>query len=247
VAPALVVVAVDGEPLVQTGRVAAARHARQLVGAARARRPARLLVAVGRAADDARAALAPLLGAGELLLVPEVIGCDGAGFLAAYAGAPAPELELVHAADLVAGAATRLLTVAGAVAAPGVLEVPVAATVEDVVAAAGGARCGPAWVALASSLRPGPPLERDAAVGSLPGLRALLVAPGASTLARRARGDLRALDVSSPLGVDRAWLGAFDPNAAAAAPLSLELCARRLGFDPGSLAWPGLDLDGGTS
>ena len=233
----LLVVAVDGEPLVATGRQAAAQHAEALVRAARARAAGgRLVIVIGAGADEARAALAPLLAADELLMVPDVIGCADAALL------PVAD-KLLHAAELLATGSTRFVTVAGAVVVPGARHVDASATVADAIAGAGGVSCGPSWVALASTLRVQPPLERDARVGDLPGLRAIIVAPGASTLARRARGDGRALDPASPLGVDRAWLGAFDPNAAAQSPLSLELVARRLGLDPGSLSWPALDPD----
>ncbi len=250
----LIVCAADGEPLVQTGRQAAARFAEALVRAARARAAGpssgagrRLVVAIERRAADARAALALLLHTDELLVVDDVAGCGEAAFLRACLGAADRDAQVIHAADLVASNDTRLITVAGAVAAPGVRLVAASATIDDVVAGAGGAICGPAWVALRSTLALLPPLDRDVRVGDMAGLRAVIVAPGASTLARRARGDLRAPDPTTPLGVDRACLGVFDANRAAAAeasfstPLSFDLVSRRLGFVPDSLAWPALD------
>jgi hypothetical protein len=237
-AAGLVVTALDGEPLVWTARHAALAHAAQLVRAAE-RRGAEVAYVIGRGADDVRAALAAAgVAAGAVHELPEVIGCDDAAFVRRSLASEA--VDVVHAADLAAPAGQVLLTVAGAVGSPGARLVDASARVTDVIAAAGGASCGPAWVALATTLRVEPPLERDLRVGERPGLRAIIVAPGGSTLARRARGDLRALDVASPLGVDRAWLGAFDANAAARSPLSIALVTRRLGFAPGDLRWPTL-------
>ena len=233
----LLVAALDGEPLVVSGREAARQHAARLVAAA----GPDAAYAIARGADAVRAALLAAGVRGERIVdVPVVIGCDDAAFLRAnVAGATSVQ----HAAELIASASPGQvwLTVAGAVVAPGARFVDASARVSDVVAAAGGVTCGPAWVALGSFLHVRPPFERDARVGDLGAGRALLIAPGGSTLARRARGDLRALDVASPLGVDRAWLGAFDANAAARAPLSIALVSQRLGFAPGQLSWPELE------
>ena len=229
------VAALDGEPLVVSGREAARQHAARVVAAAG---PDATYV-VARGAEDVRAALLAA-GAGRIVEVPAVIGCDEPAVLRARFAAS----DVVHAAELVAAGAPGQvwLTVAGAVAAPGARFVDASARIAEVLAAAGGVTCGPAWVALASFVHARPPLERDARVAELGGgCRAILVAPGGSTLARRARGDLRALDVASPLGVDRAWLGSFDANDAARAPLSIALVAQRLGFAPEQLSWPDLE------
>jgi hypothetical protein len=240
----LLAAAVDGEPLVATGR-AVARDAtadllRGLGAAAAAVGAAHLAVALERRAADARAALLAAAPGLRVVEVPDVLGCrDEVALLAAAGGAGVLAVDAAALAELGRGLAAPggaaapevWLTVAGAVAEPGVRRVAPGLSVDGAVALAGGPTCGPAWVALAGGPLTGSLADRDSVIDGR--WRALTVLPGGSELARRARGDRRAGAETRASGLDPSWLGAGAPGEPPAAALPLELVALRLG-----LPWP---------
>lgn len=183
--------AADGEPGVETARrIAEHRAAEVVAGLASvvafigAREG---IVAVEERATDACRALTE--AGGRVARVPDVARCDDAADLA-WDAARTRDALVVDASALVELAARtpvteRWISIAGAVERPGVRAVPVGATVEDVVRGAGGATCGPAWIALGDGPLTGRPLDRDDVVTKA--TRALFVTAASSDLARRLR------------------------------------------------------------
>jgi Na+-translocating ferredoxin:NAD+ oxidoreductase RnfC subunit len=124
----------------------------------------------GEPADLAHDVAGVRVAPGADPLAAGVLVLDAAAVVALGAGAPVVE---------------RTVTVAGDVARPGVGRVPVGVSIEELVAAAGGATCGPAWVALGDGPLAGRPMDRDDVVGKA--TRAVFVAAAGSDLVRRAR------------------------------------------------------------
>lgn len=204
----VVAAAADGAPLVASARrLAAAEPAALLhglrVAMAATGAPRGLIAVEARAAELVRA-LEPELpegGAVAIAAVPDVAGCGDPAELcrdAAGVSVPPGADPLDHGVLVVSAAALcdlaaaprqpvvdRVVTVAGDVLRPGVRRVPVGTAIEDLVAAAGGASCGPAWLALGDGPLDGRPLGRDDVVGKT--TRAVTVVAGGSDLARRAR------------------------------------------------------------
>jgi Na+-translocating ferredoxin:NAD+ oxidoreductase RnfC subunit len=122
---------------------------------------------------------------------PADLALDVAGARVPPGGDPlsAGVLVVDAAAAIALGAAApvveRTVTIAGGVARPGVGRVPVGVSIDELVAAAGGATCGPAWVALGDGPLAGRPLDRDDVVTKA--TRAIFVAAAGSDLVRRAR------------------------------------------------------------
>src|SRR5258705_5296 len=100
---------------------------------------------------------------------------DGAG------GGPRPPADRLRPAR-----APRASAAAGGRRGVGLM--PIGTSVEDAVDAAGGATCGPAWVALGDGPLGGRPLDRDDVITK--GTRALFVVAAKSELLRRARAPL---------------------------------------------------------
>lgn len=191
----VVIDATDGDPAVASARRGAAAYATEL----------RAGVDAVRAAVGAERAVVAFARGGarppgvEAVSVDDVARCgepadlalDAAGARVAPGADPltAGVLVIDAAAAIALGAGTpvveRTMTVAGAVARPGVGRVPVGTTVDDLVAAAGGATCGPAWVALGDGPLAGRPLDRDDVITKA--TRAIFVGAAGSDLVRRAR------------------------------------------------------------
>jgi len=191
----VIVDATDGDPAVASARRAVWAYADELRAG---------LAAVKEATGAARAVVAVERRAGappglEVALVDDVARCgdpadlahDVAGVRVAPGADPlsAGVLVLDAAAVIALGAGTpvveRTVTVAGAVARPGVGRVPIGVSIDELVAAAGGATCGPAWVALGDGPLAGRPMDRDDVVGKA--TRAVFVAAAGSDLVRRVR------------------------------------------------------------
>jgi Na+-translocating ferredoxin:NAD+ oxidoreductase RnfC subunit len=125
---------------------------------------------------------------------PSDLALDAAGVRVAPGADPlASGVLVVDAAAVIALGAgrpvtERTVTLAGAVARPGVGRVPVGTSIEALIAAAGGATCGPAWVALGDGPLAGRPLDRDEVVTKA--TRAIFVGGAGSDLVRRARLSL---------------------------------------------------------
>jgi Na+-translocating ferredoxin:NAD+ oxidoreductase RnfC subunit len=204
--PLIIASAVDGEPLVATSRRLAEKQPKDLIEGLRlaiaAAGAERGIVAVERRARDARAALTAAIRLRDPITVadvPDVARCGDARDLAldaAQIAVPPGDDPARHGALVIDAAALvelargvpvvdRAITVAGGVAHPGVVRVPLGTSVDDVVIAAGGATCGPRWVALAGGPLAGRPLDRDDVITKAS--RALYVADAGSELVRRAR------------------------------------------------------------
>jgi Na+-translocating ferredoxin:NAD+ oxidoreductase RnfC subunit len=192
---AVIVAAVDGEPLVATQRrlaaletVALGRGLAAIVKAVGARRG---VVAVER---RARELAAPLASAGlEVVQIPDVARCGDAADLAYDVLGRADGALVVDASaaiELARGKAVtdRAVTVAGHVLRPGVRNVPLGARIADVVAAAGGSTCGVAWVPLGDGPLSGRVLDRDDVVTKA--TRAIVVLPARADAVRRIAAPL---------------------------------------------------------
>jgi Na+-translocating ferredoxin:NAD+ oxidoreductase RnfC subunit len=198
---------VDGEPGVATRRrVAAARTdelVRGLAAVVAATGAERAVVAIERRAREIGRfvdASAPV----KVVVVDDVARCDEPADLAydvARARVPAGDDPIDHGVLIIDATSlvdldaaqgnpvtSRAVSIAGAVAHPAVRLFPIGTTVEDAVSAAGGATCGPAWIALGDGPMTGRPLDRDDVITKA--TRALFVVAAGSDLARRARTPL---------------------------------------------------------
>jgi hypothetical protein len=210
--------ATDGAPAVASARRAAAAFRSELLAglsaAAQAAGAERAVVAVEERARE--------LDFPDLVRVADV--CDP----------PLPDGLILDVQALIAlgtGApmTARVVTVAGAVARPGVGLAPIGTCVEELIAAAGGPTCGPAWVALDGGPLGGRPLDRDDVVTRV--TRAIFVGAAGSDLVRRAR--------LSPEETRRRRRAAGEHLAACDPPgrLSVALAARRLGIADEAPPW----------